>query len=178
MARVTIYRNRAIQFSKRQTKPLVDRVSARILEGARTMAPRGDHLSGSGRPKLGQPLQNSLHIRNEPEPLAVVNLVGSSVNWAATVHQGSEPHDIVSRNGKLLTFRWERGTLLLRARQRGRRGRLRSNSRGGLVYFRFERVRHPGNKRPVRYLTTPMHLFGRAANFRTTSTPVNRTRLP
>lgn len=92
--------------------------------------------------------------------------VGSRKKYAATVHQGSRPHEIRA-GGKMLRFKWDRGEFLLRRSIRGNR----------LTFF-FLRVMHPGNKRPVRYLTTPMHMFGRANGFRTTSQPVSRTRLP
>lgn len=109
----------------------------------------------------------------------ITDRVGSTKNYAATVHQGSEAHYIHGR-GKMLKFQWERGNLLLAARRSGRisgRGRSsRLRSRGN--FFFFATVHHPGNKRPVRYLTTPMHLYGRMNGFRTTSTPVSRSRLP
>lgn len=101
-------------------------------------------------------------------PNDVKSQVGSSVNHAATIHQGSFPHVILSRRGRTLKFRWERGDFLIRARQRG--------IRGGFHYF--AQVRHPGNKRPVRYLTTPLHMFGRLHGFRVSTVGWGRTRLP
>jgi hypothetical protein len=149
------------------------------IQGARRLAPRGDHFSGSGVRKPGVALASSLIIESHSSNEEIVERVGSRSNYAATVHQGSSPHEI-SNHGRLLKFRWERGNLLLAARAQGRiRGRGRSarlRRRGD--FFLFVRVRHPGNRRPVRYLTTPMHLYGRLLGFRTTSSPVSRSRLP
>jgi hypothetical protein len=59
-----------------------------------------------------------------------------------------------------------------------RAGRRRGNRRTGQFHF-FIKVRHPGNKRPVRYLTTPLGLYGRANGFKVTMMgTVNRTHLP
>lgn len=169
MARVRIYHNRAQEFAKSRVRPRVDGVANKILNGARALAPRGTHLHGSGRPVAGRALYQSLDVHNVASATQVRRLVGAQVAWAATVHQGSKPHAINAKT-KLLTFRWERGTLLVRGR--GRR-------RGASMMFRFHRVNHPGNKRPVRYLTTPMHLYGRAAGFRTvTRLSPTRSRLP
>lgn len=182
MATVRINQVRKVQLAHRLTLPHVRRTSGSILNGAQRLAPRGDHRSGSGERKPGPTLVNSLYRRDVTSNAAqIVHRVGSDNRYAATMHQGSEAHEIAAR-GKLLKFRWERGNLLLAARAAGRRnsrgrrvgGRIRS--RGGFFYF--VRVRHPGNKRPVRYLTTPMHLYGRMNGFRTTSGPVSRTRLP
>jgi hypothetical protein len=105
----------------------------------------------------------------------LTDFIGSQKQYAASAHQGSQPHYINSR-GKMLKFEWERGNIAVRAR--GRRGRVRGRAGPAGNYFFFVRVRHPGNKRPVRYLTTPMHMFGRMNGYRTTSSRVNRTRLP
>ena len=130
------------------------------------LAPRGTHKSGSGVTKAGLPLKQSIFTRVDTHFDLIVGTVGSRVDHAATVHQGSKAHYIRAK-GKLLKFEWPRGNFLLK--RQGRRGR---------KYFYFKTVNHPGNKRPVRYLTTPMHLYGRANGFITVSTPVSRSRLP
>lgn len=143
------------------------------------MAPRGNHLSGSGARHRGLQLVPSLHINMRSTVNTIVETVGSKADHAAAVHQGSSPHTIRG-GGKLLKFQWERGNLLLAARASGRISgsgpSRRLRRRGGFFYFLT--VRHPGNKRPVRYLTTPMHMFGRLNGFRTTSTGVSRSPLP
>jgi hypothetical protein len=104
----------------------------------------------------------------------VAERIGSRKDYAATVHQGSSAHAIRAK-GKMLKFEWERGNIRIVTRRGGRRVR---GKPGRGRFFYFLKVRHPGNKRPVRYLTTPMHLFGRINGFRTTSRPVGRSRLP
>lgn len=148
--------------------PLVRRTVNQIHQGAVRLAPRGTHLSGSGARAQGINLQSSIEDVIESRGDMIVGRVGSRKRYAATVHQGSKAHYIRAR-GKLLKFRWERGRYLVS----GRRGR-----RGPNRFFFFEQVHHPGNKRPVRFLTTPMHMFGRANGFRTSSLPVSRSRLP
>lgn len=148
--------------------PLVRRTVNQIDAGATRMAPRGTHRSGSGKVKPGVNLPSSLLQEVGVRGDSVVGSVGSTKEYAATAHQGSEAHYIYAK-GKMLKFEWERGRLLVQRRSRGRRTQR--------VFF-FKKVRHPGNKRPVRYLTTPMHMYGRLNGFRTTSSPVSRTRLP
>lgn len=176
MARVRINSSRKIAFAHRVTRPHVSRTSALILQAAKRMVPRGSHASGSGDRRPGQPLSIALHTSSHASTYEIRDQVGSRNSYAATVHQGSKAHWIQSRGGKMLKFQWERGNLLVQAKSRGRiRGRV-PRSRNG--YFFFIRVRHPGNKRPVRYLTTPMNLYGKMRGFRVTSTPASRTRLP
>jgi hypothetical protein len=175
MAKVVIDKPKTHAFAQKVTRPLVRRTCNEILLGARRLAPRGTHMSGSGKRKLGQPLQTSLKSAVTMSLDVVEGRVGSSANWAATVHQGSQPHRIYSKKGKTLKFEWERGMAVLTARGRRRKGRSRVHARR---FFFFAQVTHPGNKRPIRYLTTPMHQFGRANGFRTTSLPVTRSRLP
>ena len=155
--------------------PLVQRVTRRTLDTARVLAPRGDHRSGSGVPRTNMPLQMSLNARLITfNSHRIRTRVESREKYALTVHQGSAAHIIRSRKGKMLKFRWERGDFLVAARA----GRRRGNRRTGQFHY-FARVRHPGNKRPVRYLTTPLMMFGRMDNFRVTiKRTVNRSRLP
>lgn len=179
MARVNIVQTRKIATAHRLAGPHVRKMANLTIQGARRLAPRGDHRSGSGQRKPGVPLTQSLIIESESSINLIVERVGSRKDYAATVHQGSSPH-FINSHGRLLKFEWERGNLLLAARQSGRlrgRGRSRGLRRRGNFFF-FVTVFHPGNKRPVRYLTTPMHLYGKLLGFRTTSTPVSRSRLP
>lgn len=171
MARVNINQVRKVSLARQLTTRHVHQVSDRILAGARQLVPRGDHRSGSGARRPGLSLAASLKVKQNSTSTVISELIGSEKVYAASEHQGSDPHYIHGR-GKMLKFQWERGALLVRAR--GRRGRVRGN----YVYFYFRSVRHPGNKRPVRFLTTPMHLYGRLYGFRTSSARVNRTRLP
>lgn len=146
---------------------MVRRTSRQILTGARRLAPRGSHTSGSGTRSPGQELRGNLRILERVTPTQVMALIGSRKVYAATVHQGSRAHVIRGKRGKQLKFRWDRGNALMRVRRQGSR-----------QFFYFEKVRHPGNKRPVRYLTTPLVLFGTANGFKVSTVPVVRTRLP
>lgn len=174
MARVRFNQSQIVATSQRLTLPLVTRVTQQVLLGARRLAPEGDHRSGSGEPKTGVPLGFSIHANTSVTASRIRSEIGSLVRHAATIHQGSKPHVIRSRKGKMLKFRWDRGDFLVAARA----GRRRGNRRTGRFHY-FLKVRHPGNKRPVRYLTTPLEMFGRINGFRvSTVRTVNRSRLP
>lgn len=175
MARVNIDQVQKVLTAHRLAGPHVRRTSNLIIQGARRLAPRGDHRSGSGKRKPGVQLQESLEIQAKSTRTSIVERVGSRKKYAASKHQGSRAHFIRGR-GKMLKFEWERGNVQIVAR--GRRGRVRGKRGPAGNFFYFRVVHHPGDKRPVRYLTTPMHLYGRLHGFRTSSQRVNRTRLP
>ena len=175
MARVNIDQGKKAATAHRLARPHHRRTVDLIMSGAKRLVPRGDHRSGSGARKPGQSLYGSLHTRPNSSATTLSDLIGSDKQYAASQHQGSSAHYINSR-GKMLKFEWERGNIVVRAR--GRRGRVRGRAGPAGNFFFFVRVRHPGNKRPVRYLTTPMHLYGRLRGYRTSSARVNRTRLP
>lgn len=149
----------------------MDRTLRQIHDGAVRLAPRGSHMKGSGARADGINLQSSIFERSELRGDVYGGEVGSQKPYAMSEHQGSQPH-VIRAKGKLLKFEWERGRLLMARRNRGR-GR-----RSPQLMFYFRKVNHPGNKRPVRFLTTPMHMYGRANGFRTTSSPVTRGYLP
>lgn len=138
-----------------------------MLRGAKVLAPQGTHRHGSGRRVSGPTLLASLHSRQVLGDLKqVIFEIGSPLEYAATAHQGSEAHDIVATGSEPLTFAWPRARFF-------RGGRLRADP-----IVKFYRVRHPGNKRPRRYLTTPLIQFGRQAGFVVTRVPVGRGFLP
>lgn len=176
MARIRLNQTKVISSAHKAAGPHIKRTSELILGAARRMAPSGNHLSGSGRRQQGQKLKASLVNEVRTGVDYIVRSVGSRKNYAASEHQGSEPH-VIRGKGKMLKFKWERGDMLVTARRRGRiSSRYPRRNKNGFFYF--VKVKHPGNKRPVRYLTTPMHLFGRMRGFRTDSWPVGRSRLP
>lgn len=123
--------------------------------------------------RRGDRLEQSIYSQFRSDPRQVVMRIGAKAQHAATIHQGSQAHVIRSRRGKMLKFRWERGDFLVAARS----GRRRGNRRTGRFHY-FLRVRHPGNKRPVRYLTTPLTLYGRRGGFEVRAFGQGRTRLP
>lgn len=160
MATIILNKPLVLATAQKQTLPLVRKTTRQILTGAKRLAPKGSHLSGSGERRPGQSLAASLNSSITVTTTHVTGEVGSRKDYAASIHQGSKPHVIRSKRGKNLKFQWDRGQHLVF----GRRGH-----RVGRIFFYFSEVNHPGNKRPVRYLTTPMHQFGRANGFKTTT---------
>lgn len=173
MARVNLNQAQIILTAQRFTLPLVQRTGQEVLDGARFLVPEGDHMSGSGRPKSGPTIQQSLYSRTEMGPQRIRMRVGAKAKHSLTIHQGSRAHIIRSRRGKMLKFRWDRGDFLVAARA----GRRRGNRRTGQFHY-FVSVRHPGNKRTVRFLTTPLSMFGRINGFRVTTVGTGIGRLP
>lgn len=173
MARVRFNREQVNLTARFRGSALVRGLGERVERGARALIPTGSHHSGSGAPSRSRPLLSSVYSKYGGNTVRVHGTVGAKTDHAATVHQGSSAHTIRSQKGKMLKFRWERGDFLIAARS----GRRRGNRRSGRFHY-FASVRHPGNKRPVRYLTTPLNLFGRNMGFRVTTSGVNRTRLP
>lgn len=167
MARVNIDQAKKVALAQKLTRRHHQKTVDDVFNGAKHLVPRGSHMSGSGKRKPGRTLLNSLKRVDRSRPLVLSTLIGSENRYAASEHQGSRPHFIRMRGGKMLKFEWERGNFLLQ--RRGRRSR---------TFFYFKSVHHPGNKRPVRYLTTPMHLYGRLYGYRTASARVDRSRLP
>jgi len=165
MARISWHTGQITLTAQRLTLPMVNRYTREVLMGATHLAPRGDHVSGSGRPAAGEPLVNSIKASKfRMSAASIHSRVGSNKKYAATVHQGSDSHIIRSSKGKMLKFRWDRGDFLIAARQ-GRRG---GNKRTGRFHY-FVKVRHPGNRRAIQYLVRPMEMYGRLYGFRTVS---------
>lgn len=160
MSRVQLDRVQIRKTSQDLALPLVTRLVNQVERGARRLAPRGDHRHGSGRPRRTRPLLASIRSNVRVQANAIRGEVGSNAVHAATVHLGSKPH-IIRSKGKMLKFTSDRLDFAVASR-RGRRG---GNKRTGRFHYRFS-VRHPGNRRPVRYLTTPLVQFGHANGFR------------
>jgi hypothetical protein len=97
----------------------------------------------------------------------VIFEVYNTADHAATVAVGSQAHDIRPKTAKILAFHSERFAF---ARKRA------GKSARALFYAR--KVRHPGNKRPVRFLQTPLAMYGRKHGFKVTTVANNRGRLP
>lgn len=55
-------------------------------------------------PKRTKKLANSLRKMAVVTPLGVTFAVGSDLDYAAAVHEGTEPHEITGRHGGLLVF--------------------------------------------------------------------------
>lgn len=164
MARVNLNRAQIDITARTRGRMLVQTVVTEVENGARTLIPIGDHRSGSGAPARDITLLSSVYSRVDSNTATVKGRVGARTKHALVVHQGSRAHIIRSKSGKMLKFRWDRGDFLVAARA----GRRRGNRRTGQFHY-FVSVRHPGNRNPVRYLTTPLHLFGRINGFRVTT---------
>lgn len=139
----------------------------RVLAGARYLAPRGSRRHGSGKTDTRPSLAQSFGIRSSETPRYVTFEVYNSAAHAATVAVGSSAHDIKPRQARVLAFASDRFNF----------ERLRAGRSARALFF-ARKVRHPGNKRPVRYLQTPLAQLGRKNNFVVTVVGNNRSRLP
>jgi len=151
--------------------PLVNRYSNEVLAGGQRLSRLGSHKHGSGK-TVAKPRLSATGKRvwapTGPDVIAV-NVVFTA-DHASTVALGSKAHKIPkSGHAKpLLKFKWPRGEASPRLRRR--------MTRTG--FFLFTRVRHPGRKRPVRFLQTPLATYGRKYNFKVTTASANRSYLP
>lgn len=167
MSRIVLYPG-AVNLAARTKGHEVCRPLAReVLQGGRHLAPRGSGLHGSGKTDTRAKIRDSFGTRNFDYRKEVIYEVYNTADHAATVAVGSRPHTIRAKPGKLLAFQSERFAF-----QR----RLRGRSARSLFFAR--KVNHPGNKRPVRYLQTPLAQFGRKRGFKVTTVLNNRQRLP
>lgn len=157
--------------SRSQGYRLVQSYSADVLAGGQRLSRLGSHKHGSGRtvskPRLSA---TGKRVWVPTGPGSVVCNVVFTADHAATVGLGSKAHRIPkSGTAKpLLKFKWPRGEASPRLRRR--------MTRTG--FFLFTRVRHPGRKRPVRYLQTPLATYGRIYNFKVKTAANNRSYLP
>ena len=138
-----------------------------VAVGAKALAPRGSRLHGSGTTDSRPSIISSFGQRNYESPKYVIFEVFNTADHAATVAAGSRPHMIQAKAGKVLAFQSERFAF---ARKRA--------GRSARALFFARKVRHPGNKRPVRYLQTPLAMYGRKHGFKVTTVANNRSRLP
>ena len=166
MARVNLSRVAKVAAAQRAAVPIVNRTVHQVLTGAKQLAPRGDHMSGSGRRRRGKPLLEHMYATVSVTTTFARGRVGNRARYALTAHQGSSPHAIVGKK-RMLKFRWDKGSALLRVR----RGKARA-------FFFFRKVNHPGNKHPVRYLTIPLGMYGRRNGFKVSTIAAGRSRLP
>ena len=127
-------------------------------KGARMMAPRSpSHTHGSGRPVAGPRLVEQIHL----SPIkASTNVVEQRLESRSRItliaHEGSQPHAIYSKRGKVLKFRWRRIATLASGRRRIR----------PRAFTYLDSVWHPGNRKPVKFLTTPLATAARQNGFR------------
>lgn len=100
-------------------------------EVGRYLNNKGNEILTIARSRVGVRtgrLRNSLHMRHMRDPRGQHIWVGSTLNYALAHHEGTRPHLITPKSGKMLKF----------------------TSRGQVVYAHA--VRHPGTK-ANRYLS-------------------------
>lgn len=125
-------------------RPEVDEVLEETLEGARRRAPvrspRPYDRRATGR------LRKSLRQRGPKVQITQISgSVGSTLRYAASVHEGSKPHRIQARYRTVLSFWWDRYS----------------------VRVAFPRVNHPGIRKTRRkqYLWLPLRSAARRHGF-------------
>lgn len=167
MARIVLNRPVNTATARARAIEVSSPVAANVARGARFLAPSGTHRHGSGKSVTGPKLQNSIYETQRITAKSVIWRIGSPLDYAETVSRGSRAHTIRAKNHKFMVFKWDRGSLSPRLRRRKWKGK-----------FLFRKVYHPGNKRPRRFLTTPLAMYGRRGNFKVTHVGVTRTFLP
>lgn len=168
MSRTVIYPIAIHKTGKRKADQLAGRLKDKTIKGAKYLAPRGSHKHGSGTPVKGRRLADSWKVEEFYSGSRKKITITNTANYADVVARGSQPHRIPKRGFKKLRFSdWPRGQASPNLRKRFPSGE-----------FFFKSVHHPGNKRPVRYLQTPLAMYGRQAGFKVRITPGARSRLP
>ena len=145
----------------------VNSVAKPTLAGAQYLAPRGSHRHGSGKGVAAQRLADTGKIRRWETPRSVHAEVVFTADWASTVALGSKAHKIPKLGRRLMGFYWARAQASPKLRRHTWRGK-----------SFFTKVRHPGNKRPIRFLQTPLATYGRKHHFIVKLRPNSRSRLP
>lgn len=167
MSRVVLYPTAVRRTARDKAHEVCRPLAREVLQGARHLAPTGSRTHGSGKTDNRPSIRASFGIRGSETSRYVTYEVYNTAAHAATVAVGSQAHDIRAKPGKLLAFHSERFAFARKSRGLSARA---------LFYAR--KVRHPGNKRPVRYLQTPLAQFGRKAGFLVETVRNNRQRLP
>ena len=143
MAKVILFKPEVRRTAQELATPLVDRTLDDTLALARRYVPVRKQKPFDRRAP-GR-LKRSLRKRGPKKLITrVTGSVGSTLRWAASVHDGAIPHVIVARKSNLV-FYWERED----------------------VTFVGKRVSHPGVRRSSRtqYLYLPLVLVGRRNGF-------------
>lgn len=124
--------------------PLVDKVLDGTLSLARRYVPVRNPRQFDKRP-TGRLKASLKKVGPRKLKTRVSGKVGSTLRFAAAVHQGAQAHPIVARRRPLLSFYWEKEA----------------------VSFHGFRVRHPGIRRSSRtqYLYLPLVVVGRRNGF-------------
>lgn len=166
MARVVLYPVAIQRTARAKAHEVCGPLAREVLAGGRHLAPKGSRTHGSGRVDNRPSLAASFKMTVSNTPRYVTYDVINTAAHAATVAKGSRPHEIRPKTARVLAFSSERFRFEAR-----RAGQIRNK-------FFARKVRHPGNKRPVRFLQTPLAQFGRKRGFKVTTVANNRSRLP
>lgn len=168
MARTVVYSAACRKTGRQKADSLVGPLTRQTIGGAKRLAPRGTHKHGSGTSVSGPRLADSWRVDDVTTAVRRRVTIVNTARYADTIARGSKRHRIPKYGFKRLRFSdWPRGHFSPRLRRRFPDGE-----------FFFKKVNHPGNKRPVRFLQTPLALYGRRAGFKVTISGVTRTRLP
>lgn len=167
MSRIVLYPTQVRLTARNKGHEVCRPLAREVLTGGKHLAPRGSRTHGSGKTDTRTSLASSWFIRGSESAKFVTYEVGNRADHAATVALGSQPHEIRPRKARVMAFHSDR--FMFERRSRGRSAR---------ALFFARKVRHPGNKRPVRFLQTPLAQFGRKHGFKVTVVLNNRSRLP
>lgn len=167
MSRIVLNPRQVYRTARAKAHEVCRPLAREVMAGGRALAPKGSRTHGSGKVDTRPSIAASFTMRRSETTKFVIYDVVNTANHAATVAVGSRAHDIRAKAGKLLAFSSDRFNFL----------RLR-HGRSAKALFYARKVRHPGNKRPVRFLQTPLAQFGRKRGFKVTTVANNRGRLP
>jgi hypothetical protein len=158
MSRIVLDRSAILRVKQDAGKQAVGQMSRQSMAGSKRMAPRSPaHLSGSRKPKPGPRLADSIHLTAlKVTPDEVSQDLVSPNDYSMTLHKGSKAHRIQGRNGRPLKFYWRK-----RVRTATGVRRIRPTQASY-----FDHVWHPGNKKPVPFLTTPVQVAATQNNFK------------
>ena len=167
MSRIVLNKAQVHRTARNKAYSVMRPMVRQTLTGAKHLAPKGDRKHGSGKIDIRPSLASSWYVEWSQTGRYVTAIIGNRANHASTVADGSKAHEILPVRSPLLAFKWDRANFL--RKHKGLKPR---------DMFYFKRVMHPGRKRPVRFLQTPLAMYGRKYNFKVTVSGPNRTRLP
>jgi hypothetical protein len=156
VSRVNLNRVAVRTFGQTSAAKAIRPVAFAALAGSKRMARRSPaHLSGSGVVKPGLRLSEAINLGPVKNSIwGVEQQLISPKDYSLTEHEGSKPHRITGR-GKKLRFKWRK-----RIQHRTGFRRVRPSQ-----FSYFDHVWHPGNRRPVKFLTTPLAAAAREHGF-------------
>lgn len=126
-----MYEVQDVRFRERELDSMLNSTTGEV---GRYMAIVGNRILDGARRLVGvrtDALRKSLYMRHERTARGQIVTVGSPLDYAYVHHEGSRPHQIIARGGRVLRF----------------------NQGGRVVYAR--QVSHPGF-RGRKYLTIPL----------------------